>query len=193
MKLLFGTRNQGKLTEAQALLAGINVELVSLEDFSELDGFDVEETGATFNENAALKAKAFGDKTGILSCSDDSGLEVVALGGKPGVFSKRFLPGTDAERNLGLLKLMAGQADRRAQVRSVLCLYDPVSGSEHFFEGIVTGKIATQSAGDQGFGYDPIFIPDGYDQTYAQLGVEEKNKLSHRAQAFARLKAFLAQ
>jgi len=192
MKLLFGTRNPGKLKEAQALLKGLDLELLSPDDFSQLDGFDVDETGATLEENALLKATTFAKKTGVISCSDDSGLEVVALDGRPGVHSKRFISGSDEDRNNGLLQLLELKNDRTAQFRTVLCLFDPKSEFQQLFEGKVTGTIADQPRGSQGFGYDPVFIPDGYEQTFAELGIEEKNKLSHRAKAFAALKEYLS-
>lgn len=191
MQLLFATHNQGKLLEAKELLNLPNLELVSTADLPDVASFDVEETGATFAENAELKARAFGKKSGILTVSDDSGLEVAALDGKPGVFSKRFFSGSDQEKNIALLELLKDKTDRQAQFRTVVCLYHPQTDATHFFEGIVSGVIALTALGDQGFGYDPVFIPDGHTQTFGQLGIKIKNSLSHRSQALQALKAFL--
>ncbi len=193
MQLLFATLNQGKWREAQAILVLSGLELVSPARFPELAGFDVEETGTTFEENAQLKARAFGDKAQILTVSDDSGLEIAALDGQPGVYSKRFAPGSDEDRNKKILDLLAGEDNRIAQFRTVLCLYDPVTMAEHLFEGLVKGKIAWEARGEAGFGYDPVFIPDGYEQTFAELGQETKNELSHRARALRGLKVFLKE
>lgn len=191
MQLLFATHNQGKIKEARQLLNHPNLEILSAAELPDIAAFDVDETGTTFAENAELKARAFGEKSGILTASDDSGLEVAALGGKPGVLSKRFFPGTDQEKNSALLELLQDETDRRAQFKTVICLYHPQTRATHFFEGIVTGNIADQIKGNQGFGYDPIFIPDGYSQTFGQLGTEVKNTLSHRAHALQKLQAFL--
>jgi XTP/dITP diphosphohydrolase len=193
VQLLFATLNQGKWREAQALLNLPGLELKSLSDFPNLEGFDVEETGVTFAENAALKAQAFGDKTQILTLSDDSGLEVRALNGQPGVYSKRFVSGSDQDRNQKILELLESKADRSAQYKAVLCLYDPATHSQHFFEGLVKGKIAWQARGITGFGYDPIFIPEGYDQSFAELGSEIKNRLSHRALALRAVQKYLKE
>lgn len=169
------------------------LELKSPADFPDLEGFDVEETGATFAENATLKAQAFGNKTQILTISDDSGLEVIALNGQPGVYSKRFAPGSDQDRNQKILELLESRADRSAQYKAVICLYDPATQSQQFFEGLVKGKIAWQARGTTGFGYDPIFIPDGYEQTFAELGSQIKNRLSHRAQALQAVQKYLKE
>jgi XTP/dITP diphosphohydrolase len=193
MQLLFATLNQGKLREAQALLHLPGLEVVNPADFAEVRDLDVEETGATFAENAELKARAFGAKVQILTVADDSGLEVAALNGQPGVLSKRFAPGSDSDRNRHLLELMKQVVDRSAQFKTVLCLFDPSTQQTHFFEGLVKGKIAWQAKGEAGFGYDPVFIPDGYDQSFAELGQETKNRLSHRAQALLAIQTYLKE
>lgn len=190
MELLFATTNAGKLTEAQACLAASAWRLLSLTDFPQLVGMDVEETGKTFAKNALLKAQAYGSLTGVLTVAEDAGLAVNALDGKPGVYSARYAE-SDQARNTRLLSELTGFEDRTAQFISVLCLYDPVADTAEYFTGTVEGTIADQPKGEAGFGYDPIFIPDGYTQTFAELGIEQKNKLSHRAKALQKLAEYL--
>ncbi len=185
-KLFFATTNQGKLTEAQALFKETGCKLLSLADFPKLKSVVIEETGSTFSENAYLKAKAYGELSQTMTVAEDAGLEVFALDRKPGVRSARFGP-TAEERNEKLLKLLADKTDRSAQFVSVLALYDPASGSISFFKGTVKGKIATEARGKGGFGYDPVFVPEGYEKTFAELGLEVKNKFSHRQRAFQQL------
>ncbi len=191
MQLLFATHNRGKWLEAQQILSPIGIELLSPEALPEIVDFDVEEVGETLAENAQLKAHAFAQKTQQLTLSDDSGLEVEALQGAPGVKSKRYVPGSDQNRNQALLQALAETQNRAAQFRTVLCLYDPVTNEEQIFDGLVKGKIAWQARGSQGFGYDPIFIPDGFDQTFGELGGSMKNQLSHRSRALEKLIQFL--
>ncbi|KUK79894.1 MAG: Non-canonical purine NTP pyrophosphatase [Microgenomates bacterium 39_7] len=197
-KLLVATHNLGKLVEIKKTLTDLSLEVIGLSslssvnlDFSELSKIDVQETGSTFSENAQLKAKFFSTKTNLLTVADDSGLMVEALNGFPGVSSNRWHCGTDHDRNAALLEKMNGANSRAASFITVLCLSDPVNKQEHFFEGEVRGTIADDIMGDEGFGYDPIFIPDGYQQTFAQLGVEVKNELSHRSKALIKLKKHL--
>lgn len=192
MKLLVATRNQGKAQEMALYLNEFKIEVLTLNEF-EMGEFEPEETGETFLANAELKAVAYGDRAGVLTVADDSGLEIDALNGQPGVHSKRFFVGSDADRNDHVLKLMAGKTDRTARFVSVLVLYDPATQTKHAFTGIVEGQIGEKAAGDQGFGYDPIFIPEGYQQTFAELGVVEKNKMSHRARALQQLQAYFKQ
>lgn len=188
-RILFATQNQGKQRELQAILADLGVILVLPSEVG-LGDFDVEETGATLEDNARLKAQAFAEASSMVCIADDSGLEVTALDGQPGVFSKRFGK-DDAERISKLLGLLKGKNDRTAQFRSVLCYVDVAAGISQVAEGIVTGQIANEPRGSGGFGYDPIFVPDGYDQTFAELGAEVKNTISHRARAGAELKKWL--
>jgi XTP/dITP diphosphohydrolase len=191
MKLFVATNNQGKLREVQEILAGVPIDLVTPAQFGLPPEFDPPETGNTFQENAQQKAMAFAEKTGLLSLSDDSGLCVTALGGKPGIHSKRFVEGSDHDRNLKLLELVKDQPDRSAYFISVICLYDHSTKQVQFFEGRVEGRLAAEGHGTQGFGYDPIFIPTGYEQTFGELGSDIKNKLSHRARALEKVKEYL--
>lgn len=192
MKILVATQNQGKLAEIETVLRPVGIETTNpaSEGLGELD---VSETGETLAENALLKAQAFAAASQLPSLSDDSGLEVTALNGQPGVHSKRFAPGSDADRNRYLLSLLENASDRSAVFKTVLCLYDPATQTATYFEGVLPGVIATESRGTEGFGYDPIFVPSGYQQTLAQLGVEVKNTLSHRAQALQKVRSYLAE
>jgi XTP/dITP diphosphohydrolase len=191
VKLLLASHNQGKLKEMRKLL-GSTVEVVLPQDVGVTTEFDVDETGATFQDNALLKAEAFAQRTGLLTLADDSGLAVTALNGAPGVKSKRLVPGSDHDRNVHLLKLLESTQDRSAYFITVLCLFDPQTKSAHFFEGRVNGTLAKAERGKHGFGYDPLFIPNGFDVTFAELGLEVKNTLSHRAKAARQVKEFLS-
>ncbi len=192
MKLLLATRNRAKLAELRSLLEGTGWQLVTLNDYPALG--PVAETGATFEENARLKAVAAFQATGLWTLGEDSGLEVDALGGEPGVMSARWAgpEATDHDRCRQLLARMIAVPDelRTARFRCVVCLVEP-SGAERFFEGVCPGRISHHIRGSAGFGYDPLFIPDGYSLTFAQLGNAVKSRISHRAQAIQRLAAFL--
>lgn len=193
MEVLCATQNPGKLKELRELLAPLAITILTPSDVHLAD-LDVEETGETFAENAELKAKAFAEASGKVSLADDSGLEVKALDNQPGVHSKR-VGGSDAERIAWVLSRLATKNDRRARFVSVICIHDPKRNQTECFEGTVDGVVAPAPAGDpdQGFGYDPIFIPDGYDQTFAELGQEIKNTLSHRARALVKAQEYLQQ
>lgn len=191
MKLLVATNNSGKLQEIKELLADLGAEIVSPLNIPQLRKLKVKETGSTFRENALLKAQAYADLSGLTTISDDSGLEVEALDGKPGVKSARFSPGSDHDRNLKLLSLMKGIKNRKARFVAVVCYFDSQKKSTHYFQGKIEGKISLAEKGSGGFGYDSIFIPQGYNKTFAELGSEVKNKLSHRAGALKKLKKFL--
>ncbi len=190
-ELLIASQNVGKVKEIRAVLADTAYTVLTPEDVGLDATFDVEETGETYQENSELKAIAFGRVALILTLADDSGLSVNALDGRPGVYSKRYAPGTDSDRNQKLLTEMSGLEDRSAAFITVLCLYDPETNTSNYFEGKISGEIALAEQGDEGFGYDPIFIPVGFTQTFAELGLETKNQLSHRAQALEKLKQFL--
>jgi len=192
MRLLVATHNQGKAKEIAQYLENFGIEVVTPEQVG-IGDFEPVETGDTFLANAELKAMAYGDQARILTLADDSGLEVAALNGQPGVHSKRFFAGTDVDRNQHLLKLLADKENRTARFVSVLVLYDPSSNSRHAFTGVVEGRITTSTAGDQGFGYDPLFIATGFEQTFAQLGIEIKNQISHRARALQQLQTHFKQ
>lgn len=192
LTVFFATQNKGKQREISELMADVpDTKVVFPDSFPELAVFDPEETGTTLHQNAELKARAFADKAKLTTIAEDSGIEVDALGGKPGVYSKRFFPGTDADRNQELLRLLLGVTNRAAQFRSVFCLFNPKNQQPIFFEGVVRGRIAVEASLGDGFGYDPIFIPEGYTQPFAQLGQAVKNSLSHRARAMAEVKKYL--
>ncbi len=182
MKLLVATHNSHKLDEILAILARPGLVLVSMRDIPDLP--EVEEDGATFDANARKKAVTLARATGLWALGDDSGLEVAALGGEPGVYSARYAgePVNYSANNTKLLTRLSGQTDRRARFRCVLALADP-AGNCRTVEGRCEGRIAEAPRGANGFGYDPLFIPDGYRGTFAELAPEVKNRISHRAVA----------
>lgn len=183
--LLVGSKNPHKVLEIRRMLAGVPVEVT---DLSAFDVPDIKEDGDTFEANAVLKASVFAKETGLLTVSDDSGLEVDALGGAPGVYSARFAgePGDDEANNALVLERLAGVPDekRTARFRCVIALASP-AGLLFTTEGHVEGKIAHGEHGDYGFGYDPLFIPEGYNNTFGELGRQVKDSISHRARALA--------
>jgi XTP/dITP diphosphohydrolase len=189
MKIVFATNNKHKLSEIRDIL-GPDFEIVSLSDIGCHE--DIPETGDTLEENAHQKSAYIVDNYHHDCFADDTGLEVEALGGEPGVHSARYAEGTDhdSEANMHkLLERLGNNDNRKARFRTVISLI--IGGEEHQFEGIVTGHIATEKHGTEGFGYDPIFIPDGYDKSFAELGADIKNQISHRARAVAKLAAYL--
>ena len=179
-KLVLASHNQGKIDELSQMLAPFGVEIVSARDLSLPD---VEETGTTFAENAALKAEALSKASGLPCLADDSGLCVDALGGRPGVYSARYAPDTLSRisKLLGELALVPSSS-RNAHFACVLALKVP--GEEvKLFEGKVEGKIIFECRGNHGFGYDPIFVPNGFDKTFAEMSKQEKAAISHRGRA----------
>lgn len=185
MKIILATQNQGKLRELQELLIGEDIEVISLRD---VEGWeDVEENGDTFADNAALKARAAVNRTGLIALADDSGLEVDALDGAPGVYSARFAgePKDDEQNNDKLIQMieMVKDDQRQARFRCALVIATP-EGKEFLTEGVVEGQILSERRGSDGFGYDPLFFVPEYARTMAELTLTEKNELSHRAQAF---------
>ena len=199
MKIVFATNNQHKLQEVRHIL-GQRVEVLSLNDIGCHD--DIPETGTTLEENARQKAEYIWQNYHCDVFADDTGLEVDALGGEPGVFSARYAgEGHDSEANMAKLLQKLGDNDhRRARFRTVIALIQKKDvcpcgctsiRQEHLFEGIVEGEITRQRSGVGGFGYDPIFRPDGYEQTFADLGEEVKNQISHRARAVKKLCDYL--
>ncbi len=193
MKILAATTNPGKLREIKKSFSSLDYQIVSLSQSPIDSSFEAEEVGKTFRDNAIIKAKTYGDKSGLLTIADDSGLEVDALGGKPGVESKRFGQ-DDQDRIDKLLKLLEKipHSHRTARFTCVAAIYDPKSGQVQTTQGIVKGHISTKPLGTTGFGYDPVFIPaQGNGKTFAQLGLKFKNQISHRAQAFHQAKALL--
>jgi XTP/dITP diphosphohydrolase len=189
MIIILATNNKHKVDEVKAILQN-TAELKTLDELGFQD--EIEESGKTFEENARIKARVIFSRYGLPCLSDDSGLEVEALNNEPGVYSARFsgLP-VDHERNIDmLLEKLQGIQNRKAQFRTVLCYIDP-GGKEFFFEGKVEGHIATERKGSSGFGYDPVFIPDGFDLTFAEMTAQEKNAISHRGRALAEFKNFM--
>lgn len=191
-KLIFASRNRGKIAEITEMLAPLGIKVVSALD---VNLPEVDETGATFEENAALKALAGAEITGVPCLADDSGLCVNALNGRPGVYSARYAP----ERNFdkGMDKLLAeieqtGNSDRSAYFACVLVLGFP-DGTYKHFEGRCNGIIAKSKIGSGGFGFDPVFVPEGYNKTFAELGADVKNKVSHRGNALQKFLHYLRE
>lgn len=189
MKLVFATNNQHKLEEVQQITSGIT-EIVSLADINCQD--DIAETADTLEGNALLKARYVKEKFGFDCFADDTGLEVEVLDNAPGVYSARYAgPGHDAEANMQkLLQAMKGKVNRKARFRTVIALI--LDGKEYLFEGVVNGSISEEQRGTSGFGYDPVFVPENYTQSFAEMGNELKNTISHRAEAVKKLSAFLS-
>lgn len=185
MKLLIATQNPKKLREIKAILNVPGLELLSAIDIPNAP--DVIEDGLTFQENATKKAVTLATCTGLWALADDSGLEVDALGGAPGVHSARYAgePMKYSANNRKLLGALLGETNRRARFRCVLALSDP-QGQIRLVEGACEGTITTSPRGRKGFGYDPLFVPDGFAATFAEMDPEEKNRISHRARALER-------
>ena len=200
MKIVFATNNKHKLEEIRSIL-GESIEVLSLKDIG--CDVDIPETGTTLEENALQKAQYIYDNYHLSVFADDTGLEVDALNGAPGVYSARYAGGEghDSEANMTkLLKELGENNNRHARFRTVIALIEKkdvcpcgcTSIKEiHRFEGIVEGEIIRERRGGEGFGYDPIFQPEGYDKTFAELGMDIKNHISHRARAVAKLAEFL--
>ena len=190
MKLVFATNNKHKLQEVRDIV-GDRVELLSLADINCYD--DIPETADTLQGNALIKARHVYEKYGFDCFADDTGLEVEALGGAPGVYSARYAgEECDSEANMQkLLQNLTGETNRNAQFRTVIALI--IGGEEKLFNGIVKGTIATEKKGDSGFGYDPIFIPEGHSESFAQMSSEMKNSMSHRFRATKELGDYLKE
>ena len=194
--ILLATSNKGKLEEIKQILGNmVNLKFYTLADVKS-ENFDVEENGATFRENAFIKAKTYAEKFGFVTLADDSGLEVDHLKGAPGVRSARYAASGAKDSDLynKILKELNGvpSEKRTARFKCAICLYDPKDSSCVFSEGICEGTIATKPSGRNGFGYDPIFIPFGYEpKTIAELESEIKNSISHRGRALLTLKSKL--
>ncbi len=187
-KLVFATNNAHKLEEIASIL-GEKIELLSLKDIG--CTADIPETADTLQGNAIQKAEYIHNHYGFDCFADDTGLEVEALDGAPGVFSARYAgDGHNSEANMQkLLQNLQGVENRKAQFRTVICLI--LDGKQHLFEGICKGEIIKEKRGSAGFGYDPIFVPEGYNESFAQLGNAVKNKISHRAKAVEMLCKYL--
>jgi len=188
LKLVFATNNRHKLEEV-AHKAGDKFQLLTLEDIGCTE--DIEESGSTFEENATIKSRYVFDKYHLNCFGDDSGLIVDALNGEPGVYSARYAGehGNHPAKIKKVLGNLEGVENRKARFITVISLI--WNGAEHLFEGVVEGTIRHQTTGTGGFGYDPIFQPDGYDITFAEMSMEEKNRISHRARAMEKLIEFL--
>jgi XTP/dITP diphosphohydrolase len=187
LKLVFATNNPNKLKEVQAMLT--NFEIVSL---SEIGCFEnIPETAETLEGNAILKANYITEKYGLNCFADDTGLEVAALNNKPGVYSARYAgEENNAEANMNKLLFEIGDnKNRNAQFRTAVALN--IQGEQHLFEGICKGQILTKKQGESGFGYDPIFMPDGFHKSFAEMAMTEKGVISHRGKAIEKLVSFL--
>jgi len=190
-KIFIASKNKGKISEIRSYLTGFGIEVFSMLDSHEIH--DIEETGDSFEDNALLKAKAVYEIVKIPVLADDSGLEVDLLDGKPGIYSARYsgINANDSSNNEKLLaELGNSPEDRRtARFRCVLCLYD--GENSRFFDGVCEGRIDFSIKGNNGFGYDPLFIPSGYSNTFGELSNEVKSRISHRAKALLSLKKYL--
>ena len=189
-KIVFATNNQHKLDEVKKITEGLT-EIVSLSEINCFD--DIPETADTLEGNALQKARYVKEKFGFDCFADDTGLEVEALDNAPGVYSARYAgPDHNSESNMKLLlKNMEGVTNRNARFRTVIALL--MDGKEYLFDGIVEGVIIDEKRGNSGFGYDPVFVPNGYNETFAQLGSDIKNNISHRAKAVLKLHDFLTK
>ena len=189
-KLVFATNNLHKLTEIKAIL-GEQIDILSLNDIN--CHVDIPETANTLEGNAKKKAEYIYSHYHLDCFAEDTGLEVKALNGAPGIYSARYAgEGHDSQANMKkLLENLKGITNREAQFRTAICLIE--GGEEHLFEGLVKGKIIEEKRGEAGFGYDPVFVPDGYDQTFAELGEDIKNQISHRARAVEKLCDYLTK
>ena len=188
MQIVFATNNINKIKEVQALLPK-SIQIISLESIGCLE--DIPETANTIEGNAIQKANYITQKYGYDCFADDTGLEVEALNGEPGVYSARYAGAQrNADDNMNLLlEKLQSQSNRKAQFKTVITLN--LNGKQHLFTGIVTGKITLEKIGNQGFGYDPIFQPEGFSETFAQLSLAQKGQISHRGKATQTLIAFL--
>ena len=186
--IVFATSNVNKVREVSALLDG-NIEIVSLEDIGCTE--EIPETQPTIEGNALQKARYVRDNYKIDCFAEDTGLEITSLNGEPGVYSARYAgEDKDSEANMAkVLTKLEGKSDRTAQFKTVVAL--TLNEKEYTFEGVCEGHIATAKSGHQGFGYDPIFIPEGYDVSFAEMSAEDKNRISHRGKAIDKLKDFL--
>lgn len=188
IELVFATNNLHKLNEISNL-SGENIRILSLNDIGSSE--DIPETADTLEGNASIKSWFIYNKYGKNCFADDTGLEVESLGGKPGVYSARYA-GTEHDPEKNIIKLLdelKTQTNRKARFRTIISLI--INGKEYFFEGIVNGSILQEKSGEKGFGYDPVFKPDGYDVSFAQMGIHDKNLISHRGKATRELIAFL--
>lgn len=192
-QLLVGTQNPGKIKEIKTIIGDVGYQLTSLANFPEIE--PPKEDGSTYAENAIIKARLYSVETGLLTLADDSGLEVEALGWAPGLFSARYAGegATDADRRSLLISELARTNVGRRVARFVcaVAIAGPTGTIINVSEGVCWGRVNTEARGNGGFGYDPVFIPDGYDQTFAELRNSVKNEISHRGRALAKTREFL--
>lgn len=190
-KVLLATRNKGKFREIEKILSGLPIQLLNLDDLK--INTEVDETGSTFKENAVLKATKYAETAGILTLAEDSGLEVDALKGEPGVLSARYCQGEDKDRTNLVLKNLKGVPfeKRIARFKCVVAIFDPKSKVLKTCQGKMEGIITEAPRGENGFGYDPVFYLPKFKKTNAELPMEEKNKISHRGEGFRKAKEIL--
>ncbi len=192
IEIVLATKNEGKVREFREIMKDLPVRILSLKDFPDFG--EIEEDGRTFEENALKKARALSGFSKDAAIADDSGLAVDVLNGAPGVFSARYAGhgAVDMENNLKLLKELDGVSMERrgAAFKCAIAIVTP-SGAEHVVTGECLGRIGFEMRGNEGFGYDPIFIPDGFEKTFAELGMEIKNRISHRFKAIEAMKEVL--
>ena len=191
-KIVIASHNQGKIAEFRKMLAPLEIEVCSAQDLSLPD---VEETGTTFEENSRLKAETLAKLSGLPCLADDSGLCVDALSGRPGVYSARYAPNRDFDKGMDMLLAelkQSGFDNRSAHFSCVLALAIPGEETK-VFEGRVDGKIALEKSGNKGFGYDPIFIPDGFNKTFGHFEADEKARISHRGRELEKFMDYLNQ
>ncbi len=189
MEIIFATSNQNKVNEVNEILSNTGITIFSLSDIGYTD--EIEETGKTLEENSEIKASTLFKERAVNVFSEDTGLEVDALNGAPGVYTARYGgPEKNADQNMNkLLTALQDKDTRKARFRTSICLI--LNEKIHFFEGVLNGSISHDKLGSGGFGYDPIFVPEGYDKTLGQLDAAIKSKISHRARAVEKLVAFL--
>lgn len=190
MKIIIASKNKNKVEQIKEYLKDLNINFLSLYDFPEIP--EIAEDGKTFEENALKKSKAVYSYTNLPSLSDDSGLEIDSLNGEPGIFSARYAGNnaSDEDNNKKLLRELENSENRKARYRCVLSLYEQEE-KNNFFEGSCNGEIVKEPKGKKGFGYDPLFLPEGFDKTFGELDLVIKLKISHRGKALNKLKNYL--
>lgn len=192
-ELLIATRNEGKMPEIRHALEGVPFTIIDINDVPALEGIEPHEHGSTYEENATIKVKEYGSKAGMLTLADDSGIEVDALGGAPGIHSAYYADGTDADRNNKMLEAMKDvpEESRTARFVTVIALYDPVSDTLRTCRAVSEGRIARERKGERPFGYDPIFFYDDAQKTGGEMRVEEKESYSSRGRALVKAREIL--
>src|SRR3989344_3803066 len=192
-ELLIATRNEGKMPEIRHALEGVPFKIIDINNAPALEGFEPHESGSTYEENALIKAKEYGTRARMLTLADDSGVEVDALGGAPGLQSARYAPGTDADRNRKLLGVLKEVPDERRGARfvSVIAIFEPTSGKTRTSRSEVYGRITREPRMERPFGYDPIFLYNEAGKTGGEMTLEEKDKWSHRGRALAQAREIL--